>query len=415
MTIHPLHECRICASGKLRRFLHLPSMPLTDDFIPVESAGQEFVHDIDVFVCEHCMTAQTQHDVDMGDYYEDYQYAVGASPTASRFMRLLAENLVAKFYGGNHSLKVMDVGSGDGGQLLAFKKLGCDVLGYEPSSTLCSIAESQGVPTVQGLFDSTSSACLPEGFRQVDVVTLSYTFDHLPHPREFLRDVRSILNPECGLLVVEIHDLQKIFERQEYCLFEHEHSIYLTEQTAAKLCALEGLTVLDFDLVPEADRRANSLIFVATPTGSRLEREFAAAAPEVPAEFDRLAFYDEQAALIHAGIANLDKFVERVTSSGRSLAGYGAVGRGVMTLAAMKSASKLRYLVDRKPKRSGLIVPKSGIPLVGLDRLQEQPVDDILVFSFGYMREIQAELAGMGYKAEQFHSLLDVLTGKMHL
>lgn len=412
MTIHQLHQCRICGSPRLHRFLHLPAMPLTDDFVPREHTGQEFTHDIDVHVCEDCLTAQTQHDVDMGDYYEDYQYAVGASPTASRFMRLLAENLIAKFHQGKGGLKVLDVGSGDGGQLLAFKALGCEVLGYEPSSSLTRIAEAQGVPTVQGLFTADSIARLPAGFQQVDVVMLSYTFDHLPHPREFLADARSILNPESGLLVVEIHDLQKIFERQEYCLFEHEHSIYLTEQTAARLCALEGLTVLDFNLVPEADRRANSLIFVATPAGSRLAREFAAAVPAVPADYERLEFYGEQAALIKAGIANLDAFVDRVTSAGRKLAGYGAGGRGVMTLAAMNSASKLRYLVDRKPKRTGLIVPKSGIPLVGLDALREQPVDDILVFSFGYMKEIQAELATMGYRAEQFHSLLEVLAGR---
>src|SRR5260221_1431697 len=85
-----LNQCRACGNPKLKRFLNLPAMPLTDDFIPKEKFGQEFRHDIDVFVCEKCLTAQTQHNVDMGDYYEDYQYAVGGSQTASRFMRLLA-------------------------------------------------------------------------------------------------------------------------------------------------------------------------------------------------------------------------------------------------------------------------------------------------------------------------------------
>jgi hypothetical protein len=39
-------------------------------------------------------------------------------------------------------------------------------------------------------------------------------------------------------------------------------------------------------------------------------------------------------------------------------------------------------------------------------------VDDILVFSFGYMREIQAEVGMLGYKPGQFHSLLDILAGE---
>lgn len=87
-------------------------------------------------------------------------------------------------------------------------------------------------------------------------------------------------------------------------------------------------------------------------------------------------------------------------------------GRGVMTLAAMNNANKISYLVDKKPKRPGLLVPKTGIPLVGIDYLLSDPVDKILVFSFGYMQEIQAEIGAIGYQPYQFISLLDVLAGK---
>jgi len=83
-----------------------------------------------------------------------------------------------------------------------------------------------------------------------------------------------------------------------------------------------------------------------------------------------------------------------------------------MTLAAMSNASKLSYLVDKKPKRKGLVVPKTGIPLVDIDAMRTDPVDEILVFSFGYMQEIQAEVGALGYAPGQFHSLLDVLAGR---
>ena len=390
-------------------------MPLTDEFISAERFGQEFRHDIDVFICEDCLTAQTQHDVDMSEYYEDYQYAVGSSPAASRFMRLLASRLLEKYFTGRNRLRVLEVGSGDGGQLSAFKELGCEVMGYEPSSGLANIAESKGIPTIQGLFTADSVNRLPERYQKVDVVILSYTFDHLPRPREFLAVARSILDSGSGLLVVEIHDLQKIFERQEFCLFEHEHTVYLTTATAAALASYESMAIVDFDLVPEEDRRANSLIFVATPADSCLAKSLPMARPSTPAEFSDFEFYGQQAERIHDAIANLDAFVNRVTDDGRTLAGYGAGGRGVMTLAAMKTAHKLRYLVDKKPKRPGLLVPKSGLPLVGLSALKDSPVDEILVFSFGYMQEIQAELAAFGYQPCQFHSLLDVLAGKATL
>lgn len=409
-SIRRLEKCRVCRGADLKQFLHLPEMPFTDDFVPAARFGQEFRADIDVFVCRDCLTAQTLHDVEVCDYYEDYQYSVGGSVTAGRFMRLLAESLQSVFYSGRKGSKVLEVGSGDGEQLVAFKETGCCVLGYEPSASLCRVAEAKGVPTIQGLFTAGSVKRLPEDFQEVDVVMLSYTFDHLPDPREFLAASRSILNKTDGLLVVEVHNLEKIIERQEYCLFEHEHSIYLTETTAQQLCRMEGLEIIDFDLVPEKDRRANSLIFVATPRESR----FAARAVEArtPPEFASLEFYDRVGGDIRRGIANLEAFVDRVTRQGRTLAGYGAGGRGVMTLAAMRNNSKLRYLVDKKPKRPGLLVPKSGIPVVGLDALKSDPVDEILVFSFGYMKEIQAEVGVLGYQPAQFHSLLDILAGR---
>ncbi len=409
-SIKHLSHCRSCGGSSLQKFLHLAEMPFTDDFITPVRFGQEFRADIDVFICRNCLTAQTQHDVDIGDYYEDYQYSVGGSTTASRFMQLLAENLQNQYYAGVKGKKVLEVGSGDGEQLVAFKKTGCRVLGYEPSSILCQVAESKGIPTVQGLFTKESPDRIPEDFQEVDIVMLSYTFDHLPDPKEFLTTARSILNKDDGLLVVEIHNLEKIIERQEYCLFEHEHSIYLTEATAHRMCREAGFEIVDFDLIPEIDRRANSLIFTATPSGSRLVNR--AVAPRTPGALAGLEFYEQVGDNIRKGISNMEAFVNRVTGQGKSIAGYGAGGRGVMTLAAMNNASKFIYLVDKKPKRQGLVVPKSGIPLVGLEELKSNPVDEILVFSFGYIKEIQAEVGAFGYKPSQFHSLIDILAGK---
>ena len=347
---------------------------------------------------------QTQHNVSGREYYEDYQYSVAGSATAGRFMHLLADSVTRK-YGtvAPRERKILEIGSGDGSQLLAFKELGCQVLGYEPSSVLKRLAEDRGIPAIQGLFDRSFVPQLPDEFRQVDVVLLSYTFDHLPHPREFLAAARTLLHPDRGILVVEVHDLEKIFQRQEFCLFEHEHTIYLTAATAASLTASEGLTVIDYDPVPVKERRANSLIFVSVPEGSELTRRFAAAPATVSEDF---------ADLIRRGIANLDEFVNRVTAAGKTIAGYGAGGRGVMTMAAMQSAVKLRYVADKRFGQVSLVAPKSGVRVVGLPTLKESPVDEILVFSFGYMKEIQADLAAFGYRPCQFHSLPDVLAGR---
>ena len=95
-----------------------------------------------------------------------------------------------------------------------------------------------------------------------DLVLLSYTFDHLQRPRDFLKNIDKIIN-ENGLLVIEIHDLDKIFTNLEFCLFEHEHSIYLNKRTAEHILNLFGFQIINFNIVRQTERRANSLLLVA--------------------------------------------------------------------------------------------------------------------------------------------------------
>ena len=71
-------------------------MPLTDDLLRVGEIGTEFLHPLQVYVCEHCYLVQTRHDVD-ATYYKDYHYSVASSPFAQRFMRGLARALFERY------------------------------------------------------------------------------------------------------------------------------------------------------------------------------------------------------------------------------------------------------------------------------------------------------------------------------
>lgn len=401
------NTCRVCQSSNLHKFLKLDDMPFTDDFLKKEDIGSEFLYPIEIYFCQDCHTVQTQHDVSVDEYYEDYQYSVGASLFASSFMQNMAKKLSATYFQNSQGLKVLEVGSGDGEQLVPFKELGCKVLGYEPSSYLVEVAASKGIPSVQGLFTEEAIDTLPDDFKEVDIILLSYTFDHIPDPIGFLNGVKKILNKKTGILVIENHDLEKIFERQEYCLFEHEHSIYLTKNTAISLAKRNGFEIIEFDVLPENERRANSLIFVMSLTGS----DFASNAIEsYPlADYTRTKFYDEEAAKIEQGIRNFETYIAKKADEGKTVAGYGAGGRGVMTLAAVKNAGQLSYLVDKKPKQSGVFTPKSHIGVYEITHLSEQPVDETIVFSFGYMSEIKQDLAKMGYADSSIVSMLDIL------
>jgi protein-L-isoaspartate O-methyltransferase len=390
--IHTRSTCRLCGTPGPREFLHFERMPFTDEFVTRDHFGHEFLGDIRVFWCPACRSAQTQHDVEVGEYYRDYRYTVSNSPFARRFMQRLAEESFRRFQL-QPGDRVLEIGSGDGFQLAAFKNLGARVLGFEPSADLTRAARDSGVDTIQTLFNCEGVEQIPTDLRPAQVVLLTYTFDHLPEPKPFLELVRQVLDPQRGILLIEVHDLARIVERREICLFEHEHSIYLTALTLRRLLESAGFRLLGDDVLPEHERRGNSLLIAATPATATAHavtfqpRPADLALEDWPAY---LAFGED----VRRGILKLRTHLHTQRNAGRRVAGYGAGGRGVMTLAmAGIGPDDVAYLCDQNPSFHGLHTPATHIPVVAPEHVHSDPVDELVVFSYAYMEEIRARLA----------------------
>jgi SAM-dependent methyltransferase len=398
--------CRICGGTDVPDFLDLGPAPFTDDFIRPENAGREFTAPLRVAVCRDCWTAQTRHDVDVSDYYRDYQYSVAASGFAQRFMGRLAEETLGR-YGFGPGASVLEIGSGDGAQLAHFQERGARVLGFEPSAELCAASRDAGVPVAECLFMAETVDEIPADMRPADVVVLTYTFDHLPEPLPFLEAVRTVLEPKRGVLVIEVHDLEAIMERRETCLFEHEHSVYLTSGSFRRLLRRAGFELLTTQLLDSSERRGNSLLVVAAPIGT----EHSADAPEpLSRDFDSWETYSSFADDVDRSHEALRSWVRERRAAGARVAGWGAGGRGVMTLAYTGlDKDDIAYLVDRNPHAHGWLAPASHTPVVPPSHLDVDPVDDLIVFSYGYMDEIRDQVENELQSSPRLVSVLDLL------
>jgi SAM-dependent methyltransferase len=398
--------CRICGADEPRFFLDLGEAPFTDDFVRPAEAGREFAAPLRVAVCPECWTAQTRHDVDVSDYYRDYRYSVATSGFAQRFMARLAEETLER-YGSADGARVLEIGSGDGAQLVHFRERGARVLGFEPSADLCAASVEAGVPVAQCLFGADTVDEIPADMRPADVVLLTYTFDHLPEPLPFLEAVRTVLEPTRGVLVIEVHDLEQIMERRETCLFEHEHSIYLTSDSFRRLLARAGFELLTTQLLPAEERRGNSLLVVAAPVGTEHPAD---PAETLGRDFDAWETYAGFGADVERSHEALRRWVRERRAAGRTVAGWGAGGRGVMTLAyAGLGPDDVAYLVDRNPHAHGYVAPGSHVPVVAPEHLDAEPVDDLIVFSYGYIDEIRDQIRGELDTQPELVSVLDLL------
>ncbi len=392
----------------MRRFLHFPAMPLTDEFVTADQRGTEFLADIDVHFCAGCGVAQTLQDVDVAEYYRSYRYSASSSGLVRRFMQRLAEESVGRF-GLRPGDRVIDIGSGDGYQLSCFGRLGARVLGFEPSAELAKASRSAGVDVQQCLFSGETVDEIPAEFRRVQLILLTYTFDHLPEPMTFLNAVRPLLDPQRGVLLIEVHDLEKILDRCETCLFEHEHTIYLHRLSIQRLLERAGFVMLTAELLPEGERRGNSLL-VAAALPSAVHTVDDSVRAGLPAHLEHWEAYSAFAQKVEQAYARLRHHVRLVGERGGRVAGYGAGGRGVMTLAmAGFSERDIAFLCDQNSGFHGRYTPATHIRVVPPERLMDEAVDEVIVFSYGYQAEIRERWKAYEARGGRFVSLLDVL------
>jgi SAM-dependent methyltransferase len=377
-------------------------MPLTDEFVHVTSSASsiEYTDDISIYHCDACGVVQNPADFDYESYYSDYKYSSGHSVFVQNFMSAYASAAISIFedVNGRKPTNVLEAGSGDGEQLKCFVLQGVsEVLGVEPSDYLARVASSHGIGTQVSLFDTDFVNNVVEKY---DICISSYTFDHVRDPADYLSAAHQVLN-DGGLLCIEIHDLDTIKKRGEFCLFEHEHTIYLDQKTATAVLKASGFDVIAVNPVPSEQCRGNSLIVMAKKSNS----SSAIKGPLIEGGgLLKSELYDLQAR-IDLTIAKLDHWISSLPENER-LVGFGAGGRGIMTLAAIKHHSKFSALFDTNYQSDLLLTPKTRVPVFGPDRWADFADSHCLVFSFGYFDEITDSLRLAGFDAKNIRSLL---------
>jgi hypothetical protein len=300
---------------------------------------------------------------------------------------------------------VLDIGCNTGEQLLAFRQLGCDVIGVEPSTSISTIAASRGLKVHNAAFGLDFASELLCNHGQMDVVISTFTLDQMDDPLGFLLGVRNILRPAVGLVVLEVHDVDVTYQTKEVALFDREHSIYPDRDSFGVLLRLAGLEIIETNFLPEALCRKNSLLVVARHTAN-LET-----LSTPPANVRDLSGHQEAFRTITVGIDNLTAFLNDCIDRGIRLAGYGAGYRGIMYCSLVPNASAFAYFVDGNPALHNSTMPKSQVPVYAPEHIQTDPVDYIVVFSHGYFQEIVSTCEALGYPKRALISLPEILTG----
>jgi hypothetical protein len=386
------HECRLCGAKLTRTFVDLGMSPLCESYVPEERLDDpETFYPLHVRLCDACLLVQLPAYVPGEDIFSDYAYFSSYSDSWVAHAKLYAETMIGQ-RGLTRDSLVTEVASNDGYLLQHFKAEGIPVLGVEPAANVAEAARARGIPTEVQFLGADTGRQIAKQHGRADLVAANNVFAHVPDIRGFAAGLRALVKDD-GLVTLEFPHLLRLIERRQYDTIYHEHYSYLSLLTSSRALATAGLQVVD---VEELDTHGGSLRVHARPddaAGEPTEQVKAVLAAEEAAGLHTVTGHQEFAPAVLKIKSDLLDFLLTAAREGRSVAGYGAPGKGNTLLNHCGIRSDLlSYTVDRSPVKQGRYLPGTHIPIYAPERLAETRPDYVLVLPWNLRQEISSQL-----------------------
>ena len=370
--------------------------PLCESYIPEEALDEaESFYPLHVRLCEACLLVQLPAYVSGESIFSDYAYFSSYSDSWVAHAKRYADAMIERLGLTPDSL-VTEVASNDGYLLQHFQTAGVPVLGVEPAANVAEAARARGIRTEVRFLGAESGLQIAQRYGRADLVAANNVFAHVPDIQGFAAGLRALVKDE-GTVTLEFPHLLRLIERRQYDTIYHEHFSYLSLLTSTRALATAGLRVVD---VEELGTHGGSLRVYARPEdggGEPTERVKTVLAAEESAGLHTVAGHEGFAPAVLKIKSDLLGFLLTAASEGRSVAGYGAPGKGNTLLNHCGIRSDLlSYTVDRSPFKQGKFLPGTHIPIYPPERLAQTRPDYILVLPWNLRDEISQQLSYAG-------------------
>jgi len=388
------HLCRFCAAPLRHSFADLGMSPLCESYLSGEQLDQmEPFYPLHAYVCGKCYLVQLEAYVSAEHIFSDYAYFSSYSDSWVEHARIYTERMVARF-DLDQRHQVVELASNDGYLLQHFLAKGIRVLGVEPAANVAGVAVQKGIPTLIKFFgENTAREMIGQG-QDADVIVANNVLAQVPDLKDFVKGMKILLKPR-GVITLEFPHLLKTMQGNQFDQIYHEHFSYFSFTSAVKIFARHELTVFDVEELPThgGSLRVYARHFedASKPVDKRVGELLAR---EADAGFNTLARYANFAEQVKETKRKLLTFLIDAKHKGKSVAGYGAPGKGntLLNYCGIRE-DFLQYTVDRSPHKQGKFLPGTHIPIFHPDKIKETRPDYVLILPWNLKMEIMEQLA----------------------
>ena len=238
-------KCRLCKSKKLHKFLDLGNQPPSDQFKDLKEIKKPTIYyPLEVYTCLKCGFKQLGFVVDPKILYQkNYPYESSLTKFGNKHFDEFAKTCI-KSFGLKKKDLVIDIGSNVGNLLTHFQKRNVSILGIDPASNICKIANKRKIKTINSFFNNSICSKILKKFGKAKIITASNVFAHIDNLDDFFKNIKKILEIK-GVLIIEVPYFLNLIKNLEYDTIYHEHLSYITLLPLIKYLKKKGLKIFD--------------------------------------------------------------------------------------------------------------------------------------------------------------------------
>jgi ubiquinone/menaquinone biosynthesis C-methylase UbiE len=377
--------------------------PLCEDFLlPDRLNGLEAFYPLHVYVCSVCYLVQLEEYVSPTEIFDEIAYFSSYSTAWLDHCRDYVEAMISRFQLGPDS-RVLEVASNDGYLLQYFVEKGIPALGIEPASNVAEAARKKGVETRVAFFDQSMARELRSEGVEADLIVGNNVLAQVADLNGFVAGFPLVL-AEGGVVTLEFPHVMQLMAQNQYDTIYHEHFSYFSLGTCLRIFERHGLAVFD---VEELWTHGGSLRLYLKHADDDSKPVLDSVAELVEREtefglFD-LDTYPQFGRQVENTKHQLLDFLIAAKRAGKSVAGYGAPGKGntLLNYCGIRT-DFIDYLCDRNTYKHGRYTPGTHIPIFPPERIAETKPDYVLILPWNLRDEIMEQLSYIGDWGAEF-------------
>jgi 2-polyprenyl-3-methyl-5-hydroxy-6-metoxy-1,4-benzoquinol methylase len=356
-----MSACHLCGESGLLPLINFGEHPIAHHFL-ADPSQEEYVHPVNLCLCESCGLAQLANPVPAEMLYTEYNWLSSwkLQPHVPRLVQLLEQ-----LPGLEKTSKIVEVGCNDGSFLAVLRERGYrNLLGVEPAQDAWEASRQKGIETVGAYFTRATAHDIVSAHGRCDLFVTRQVLEHITELADFRDAMRNLLAPG-GFVLIEVPNFAFSLAAPDYSAIWEEHVNHFTLDTVRLFLADAGVRVVHSET---ANFCGEALIVVGEYVGHQ-------PLPRLPGYLDdlrakALAYQDLWPIFRDA----LVWYLREQQKSGAKIALYGAGGRACCLINFAGLGPYLEFIVDDQPEKQGKYMPGSRLPILPGETLEKHPI-----------------------------------------